>query len=85
MSYQKYVFLSPEKIIFRNEFLNWNDNINYNDIMSYKWQMNYEKFYPRWVPVAHTYNPSYVGGWDQEDHGSKPAWVKCLWDSCIKQ
>jgi hypothetical protein len=26
-----------------------------------------------WVPVAHTYNPSYSGGRDQEDHGSKPA------------
>jgi hypothetical protein len=26
--------------------------------------------------VAHTYNPSYTGGRDQEDHGSKPAWAK---------
>jgi hypothetical protein len=25
--------------------------------------------------VAHTYNPSYVEGRDQEDHGSKPAWA----------
>jgi hypothetical protein len=25
------------------------------------------------VLVAHTYNPSYSGGRDQEDHGSKPA------------
>jgi hypothetical protein len=25
--------------------------------------------------VAHTYNPSYSGGRDQEDHGSKPAWA----------
>jgi hypothetical protein len=24
-------------------------------------------------PVAHTYNPSYSGGRDQEDHGLKPA------------
>jgi hypothetical protein len=24
--------------------------------------------------VAHTCNPSYSGGRDQEDHGSKPAW-----------
>jgi hypothetical protein len=23
--------------------------------------------------MAHTYNPSYLGGRDQEDHGSKPA------------
>jgi hypothetical protein len=25
--------------------------------------------------VAHAYNPSYSGGRDQEDHGSKPAWA----------
>jgi hypothetical protein len=25
------------------------------------------------VSVAHTYNPSYSGGRDQEDHGLKPA------------
>jgi hypothetical protein len=25
------------------------------------------------VPVAHTYNPRYSGGSDQEDQGSKPA------------
>jgi hypothetical protein len=25
------------------------------------------------VPVAHTYNPSYSGGRDQEDHSAKPA------------
>jgi hypothetical protein len=26
-----------------------------------------------WAPVAHTCNPSYSGGRDQEDRGSKPA------------
>jgi hypothetical protein len=26
-----------------------------------------------WAPVAHTCNPSYLGGWDQEDHGLNPA------------
>jgi hypothetical protein len=30
--------------------------------------------------VAHAYNPSYSGGSDQEDHGSKPAWANSLWD-----
>jgi hypothetical protein len=25
---------------------------------------------------AHVYNPSYLGGYDQEDCGSKPAWAK---------
>jgi hypothetical protein len=28
------------------------------------------------VLVAHTCNPSYSGGRDQEDHGSKPAQAK---------
>jgi hypothetical protein len=27
------------------------------------------------VLVAHTYNPRYLGGWDQEDCGSRPAWA----------
>jgi hypothetical protein len=28
------------------------------------------------VPVAHTYNPSYLGGKDQEEQGLKPAQAK---------
>jgi hypothetical protein len=28
-----------------------------------------------WVPVAHTYNFSYLGGRDQEDHSLSPAWA----------
>jgi hypothetical protein len=32
-----------------------------------------EKYLICWVPVAHTYNPSYSGGRDQEDWDSKPA------------
>jgi hypothetical protein len=27
------------------------------------------------APVAHVYKPSYSGGRDQEDRGSKPAWA----------
>jgi hypothetical protein len=36
--------------------------------------MNYNQEYKQVcrVPVAHTYNPSYSGGRDQEDRGSKP-------------
>jgi hypothetical protein len=29
-----------------------------------------------WVLVAHTYNPSFSGGKDQKDHGSKSALSK---------
>jgi hypothetical protein len=35
--------------------------------------------------VAHTYNPSYSGGRDQEDHGSKPAWGNNLRDPILKK
>jgi hypothetical protein len=30
--------------------------------------------------VAHTCNPSYLGGRHWEDHGLRPAWVKSYWD-----
>jgi hypothetical protein len=28
-----------------------------------------------WTPVIHAYSPSYLGGRDQEDHGSRPSWA----------
>jgi hypothetical protein len=31
-----------------------------------------------WVPVAHTYNPSFSGGRDQEGSGSKPGQANSL-------
>jgi hypothetical protein len=34
--------------------------------------------------VAHTCNPSYSGGRDQEDFGSKPAWTNSLQDPISK-
>jgi hypothetical protein len=35
----------------------------------------------RWLgPVPHTCNPSYSGGREQEDGGSKPAWANSLQD-----
>jgi hypothetical protein len=37
------------------------------------------------VLVAHTCNPSYSGGRDQKDGGSKPAWVNSVWDPISKQ
>jgi hypothetical protein len=30
------------------------------------------------------YNPSYLGGWHQEDHGSRPAWGNSLQDTISK-
>jgi hypothetical protein len=38
----------------------------------------------RRVPVTHTYNPSYTGGRDQEDHGLKPPWANSLRDPISK-
>jgi hypothetical protein len=34
--------------------------------------------------VAHTYNPNYSGGKDQEDGGSKPAWTYSCQDTVSK-
>jgi hypothetical protein len=35
--------------------------------------------------VAHSYNPSYSGGRDQEDQGLKPAWTNSLQDPISKK
>jgi hypothetical protein len=32
------------------------------------------------VPVVHTSDPSYLGGWDGEDYSSRPAQANSLWD-----
>jgi hypothetical protein len=34
--------------------------------------------------MAHAYNPSYSGGRDQEDYGSKPVWANSLQDPISK-
>jgi hypothetical protein len=34
--------------------------------------------------VAHAYNPSYLGGRDQEEQSSKPAWANSLPDPILK-
>jgi hypothetical protein len=36
------------------------------------------------APVAHTCNPSYSGGRDQEDGGLKPVWTNSLRDPILK-
>jgi hypothetical protein len=36
------------------------------------------------VLVAHTCNPSYLGGRVQEDRGSKPTWANSLQDPILK-
>jgi hypothetical protein len=36
------------------------------------------------VPVAHACDPSYSGGRDEEDRGSKPAWANSLGDPILK-
>jgi hypothetical protein len=30
------------------------------------------------VAAAHAYNHRYLGGWDWEDHSSRPAWANSL-------
>jgi hypothetical protein len=36
------------------------------------------------MPVAHACNPSYSGGRNQEDRGSKPSWANSLQDCILK-
>jgi hypothetical protein len=36
----------------------------------------FSKFNVSWVSVAYTCNPSYSGGRNQKDHGSKPVWAR---------
>jgi hypothetical protein len=36
------------------------------------------------VPLAQSCNPSYLGGRDQEDHGSKPVQANSSWDPISK-
>jgi hypothetical protein len=35
--------------------------------------------------VAHVFNPSYSGGRDQDDLGSKPAQANSSWDPILKK
>jgi hypothetical protein len=37
------------------------------------------------TPVTNICNPSYSGGRDQEDLGSKPAWANSSWDPISKK
>jgi hypothetical protein len=37
------------------------------------------------APVAHAYNPSYLGGRDQEDPGSKPGWANSSQNPLLKK
>jgi hypothetical protein len=36
------------------------------------------------APVAHSYNPSFLGGWDWEDHSSRPTQENSLRDTISK-
>jgi hypothetical protein len=44
-----------------------------------------EKHYSGQVAVAYTYKPSYSGGRDQENHGSKPVWANSSPDLISKK
>jgi hypothetical protein len=34
--------------------------------------------------VTHAYNPNYLGGWDWEDHSSRPVWANSSRESISK-
>jgi hypothetical protein len=46
--------------------------------------MHFKSEFKGWAPVAHVCIPSYSGGRDQEDHGSKPPWANSSWDPISK-
>jgi hypothetical protein len=37
-----------------------------------------------WALVAHSCNPSYLGGWDWDNYGLRLAWANVSWDSISK-
>jgi hypothetical protein len=50
------------------------------------WETLFQKKTPsNQALVAHTYNPSYSRGSDQEDIGSKPDWANSLRDTILKK
>jgi hypothetical protein len=60
-----------------------------NDLLSLKHYNNvyhiHLKTFLLWVLVAHSCNPSYSGGRDQEDHDSNSAWTKSSWDHILRK
>jgi hypothetical protein len=46
--------------------------------------LSYSKIYWSWEPVAHAFNPDYLGGGDWEDQSSRPAWVNSSQDFISK-
>jgi hypothetical protein len=54
----------------------------YNSIrMFYRYhKLHLFKTWICWTLMADTYNPSYLGDWDQEDWGSRPAEANSSWD-----
>jgi hypothetical protein len=55
-----------------------------NGVKSWKYEFLILKKNYSQVPVAHTHNPSYSGGGDQEDRGLKPAPGKSSLDPISK-
>jgi hypothetical protein len=45
----------------------------------------HKRFPSGWAPAAHICNPSYSGGRDQDDQGSKPARANGSWDPILKK
>jgi hypothetical protein len=70
----------PAQILFFLERRQCGHNFlfHYENLIKKKIKQN------RWAPVAHACNPSYPGGRDQEDHGSKPAQANSLGDCILK-
>jgi hypothetical protein len=50
------------------------------DFMAYELSQNKTSLLMLGTSIIHAYNPSSLGGWDQEDHDSRPAQAKTSQD-----
>jgi hypothetical protein len=63
--------------------MSYNDqsrNTQFTSMTKKKWARDKDRLFTSssHVPVAPACHPSYLGGWDWEDHGSRPAWGTVL-------
>jgi hypothetical protein len=54
------------------------------DSISLQWMTVIRKTSWNQALVGHIFNPSYLGGWDQEDHSLRLAWANSSWYSISK-
>jgi hypothetical protein len=91
LSYLEFPFAPMYTFLMFTSLLDFLLSTNHNPAKCYSLNMSSKDLCVRnLIPavnqwVAPTSNPSYSGGRDQEDHGSKPAQENSLWDPMLKK